>query len=190
MVDRFHQLLLLTSTLILSWLGMMALHMTGHLIYAALSSAEVYRAELHPFSLSAEPKMFGNPRPLFVAWGGTIWGSAIPLLIVWVVRAARPSLAYLATFFAGFCLIANGAHLAIGTFIPAGDARQLLWLGAPQGLLVGLGFPMMIAGIGLFNGLGKMFGLGVESGHVNRLHAWGVTVASAVIAATEMLLAR
>lgn len=190
MVDRFHQALLLISMLILSWLGMLALHMTGHLIYAALSGAEVYQAQLHPLSPSAEPRMFANPSPLLVAWGGSIWGAAIPLLILWVVRASRPNLAYLATFFAGFCLVANGAHLAIGTFIPAGDARQLLWLGAPQWLLVGLGFPVMIAGIGLFNGLGKMFGMGVEQGRVNRLHAWGVTLAWIAISAVEFVLAR
>lgn len=176
--------------LILSWLGMMAAHLAGHLIYALMSGAEVYQAELHPLSLSAEPKMFANPQPLFVAWGGPIWGSAIPLLIVWVVRAARPGLAYLATFFAGFCLIANSSHLVVGSFIPAGDARQMLGLGAPQWLLVGLGFPVMIAGIGLFNGLGKSFGIGVERGRVNRAHAWAVTIAWMAVAGIEFALWR
>lgn len=188
MLNRLHQLLLLVSCVLLSWLGMMALHLVGHLIYAALSEAIVISVELHPLSLSAEPRMFFSPRPLLVAWGGPIWGCALPILLLWVVRATAPGCAYLATFFAGFCLLANGVHLTVGSFIPAGDARQLLWLGTPQWVLVGFGFPVMIAGIGLFHGLGRHFGFGEALGRVNRWHAWGVTCAWIVLGGAELLI--
>ncbi|MGE3407168.1 MAG: hypothetical protein AB7I37_10170 [Pirellulales bacterium] len=188
MLNRLHQALLLVSTLLLSWLGMMVFHLLGHLVYAVMADALIFGVELQPFSLSAEPKILFNPRPMLVAWGGPIWGSALPILLLWMVRATRPTWTYLATFFAGFCLIANGAHLAFGAFIPAGDAKQMLRLGMPQWVLVAFGFPVLVAGIGLLHGLSKPFGIGVPGGMVNRRHAWGVTAAWMLLAVVEWLL--
>src|SRR2546422_389551 len=63
----------------LSWLGMMAVHELGHVINGWLSGGAVVRVVLDPFDLS-HTEFLRNPSPLFVAWGGVVWGSALPLV--------------------------------------------------------------------------------------------------------------
>jgi hypothetical protein len=51
-------------------------------------------------------------------------------------RLIRSRYSYLPRFFAGFCLIANGIYLGVGSFSGVGDAGDLLRYGAPRGTLI------------------------------------------------------
>ena len=59
-------------------------------------------------------------------------------------------------FFAGFCLLANGAYLAAGVIAPAGDSRTLLQLGVPAWQLVVSGIPMLLLGLLFWHSLGAV----------------------------------
>jgi hypothetical protein len=183
-MHRFHQALLITATVCLSWLGTTAVHQFGHRMYATISGGELTRAPLHPLKFNC-PRQLANARPL-VTWGGVIWGCAIPLALLWLARATVPGMSYLAQFFAGFCLAANGTYLVVGSIIPAGDAAALMRYGVPQWLLVLFGFPAILAGIGIWHGLGPRFGLG-NGGRVDRPMAWAVTTAVVLVVAGELL---
>src|SRR5688572_6941096 len=50
--DRFHQVVLLGSLLLLCWLLMQVVHEAGHVLAARISGAEVERIVLHPLSVS------------------------------------------------------------------------------------------------------------------------------------------
>ena len=63
-------------------------------------------------------------------------------------------------FFAGFCLIANGAYLSAGSFGRVGDAGALLDLGTPLGLMIGGGLGCVVIGLTLWHRLGPQFGWG------------------------------
>ena len=90
--DRFFQVLLIGSTVALSWLGMMAVHELGHVSHLWLSGGTVEYVLLHPAQLSyTQPG--GNPRPLFVAAGGAVWGCGLPLLVWLIARRAAPGAA-------------------------------------------------------------------------------------------------
>ena len=117
-MNRLHQTLLIFSTIGFCWLAMMAAHEFGHVINAWLTGGRVMHIVLHP-SFFSRTDFAENPQPLFVAWGGAFWGIVIPLLIWVVFRRFFKRYAFLAAFFAGFCLIANGAYLAAGAFFPA-----------------------------------------------------------------------
>ena len=86
-----------------------------------------------------------------------MWGCVIPLAVLrfllWrkMHRAARFS-----QFFAGFCLIANGAYLGVGSFIRAGDAGDLFRYGTPQWLLIAFGVVTMSGGLYLWHRLGSV----------------------------------
>jgi hypothetical protein len=137
MKRRMLSALLIVSTCLFSWLAMMAVHEFGHVLHAWLSGGRVERVVLHPLAIS-RTDVNPNPNPAFVAWGGFVWGSALPLALVWAVRQARLRDAYLFQFFAGFCLIANGAYLASAGIIAAGCG---LWLWNGLGPRFGLGHP-------------------------------------------------
>src|SRR5690242_20603277 len=97
--------LLLIPALYASWLAMMAVHELGHVFHALLSGGRVRRVEIPLFGFS-QTFLRNDPHPLFVAGGGVLWGSVIPL-VAWIAcprrwKAARRAL----QFFAGFCLIA------------------------------------------------------------------------------------
>src|SRR5262249_25255242 len=113
-MTRLFQVLLIVSTILFSWLAMMAVHECGHVLHAWLSGGTVQQVVLHPLDIS-RTDVWPNPYPLFVAWGGAIWGCVIPLLVLAGVRGLRWPYWYLAAFFAGFCLIANGAYLGAGS---------------------------------------------------------------------------
>jgi len=168
---------------------MMFVHNVGHLIYAWVSGAAVSYWPFHPLDVFTCPRLSHNPSPLLVLWGGPIWGCALPLLLLWLVRAVAPSQRYLALFFAGFCLVANGCHLAAGALYPFGDAGRLLRLGVPEWALLLFGMPIILAGLGLFHGLGPRFGLGLARGRVDGRAAWILFAATIVAATTALLLA-
>lgn len=113
-MHRAFQVLLILSTLGFSWLAMQVVHEFGHVIHAWASGGAVVRVYLHPLDIS-RTDLARNPHPLFVAWGGAIWGCVLPLGLFGLVRWRWPAQAYLPAFFAGFCLIANGAYLAAGS---------------------------------------------------------------------------
>jgi hypothetical protein len=79
--------------------------------------------------------------------------------------------AWLAKWFTGFCLIANGAYLAGGAVLSSGsadDAGVLLAHGAAPWQLLAFGLPAIAIGLCLWNGLGRHFGLGQAKGEVDR----------------------
>ena len=187
MSDRFFQFLLIGSTLALSWLGMMVVHESGHVLHLWLSGGTVERVVLHPLTISRTDAGV-NPHPLWVAWGGAIWGSLAPLAAILLVRMTARSYTYLARFFAGFCLIANGAYLAGDAFVRGGDGRDLIGHGTAPWVLVALGLPLVALGLYLWNGLGPHFGLGHARGRVDRRAALGVTIVLAALVVLEVEL--
>lgn len=186
-MSRFFQILLIASTIAFSWLAMMAVHELGHVVHLEITGGSVEKVVLHPLQISrTDPGE--NPYPLAVAWGGPLWGCLVPLAIllgVWL--AARPY-AYLARFFAGFCLVANGAYLAGDAFVRGGDGRELIAHGTPPWVLTLVGVPLVALGLTLWNGLGPHFGLGPSKGRVNRRAAAGMSAALAGLIALELIL--
>jgi len=186
-MSRFSQLLLIGSTIGFSWLGMMVVHEAGHVGHLGLSGGTVEKVVLHPLVISrTDPGE--NPHPLFVAWGGVIWGSLIPLATLGLVRRLAPSYTYLARFFAGFCLTANGAYLLGDAFVRGGDARELIRYGTPPWVLIGCGLAALGAGLMLWNGLGLRFGLGRGAERVDFRVALAVTLGLACLIVMEIAL--
>ena len=96
----------------------------------------------------------------------------------------------MAAFFAGFCLIANGAYLLGGSVYPVGDAAELLRHGAARATLILFGIAAVSAGLYLWNGLGKHFGLGSTPEPADRRAAWAMSVAVTVIIIAELCMSR
>ena len=142
-----------------SWLGMMVVHESGHMLHAWFSGGRVARVVLHPLAFS-RTDFSENPHPLFVAWGGVLWGCVLPLTLAAVGRACRFRFAFLLRFFAGFCFVANGAYLATSVLIPVGDSEDLLRLGVPLWTLVCSGTVMAAGGFAMWNRIGIEFGFG------------------------------
>jgi hypothetical protein len=137
-----------------SWLAMMIVHEFGHVLHAWASGGRVARLVLHPLAFS-RTDLRVNPHPGLVAWGGVVWGSLLPVAAWGIARRRRRG--NLARFWAGFCLIANGAYLAAGAVAPVGDVEDLLRIGTPRWIVIGVGLPLVAAGLALWNGAGRRF---------------------------------
>jgi hypothetical protein len=189
-MPRFYQTLLILSTVAFSWLAMMAVHELGHVLHARLSGGCVSHVVLDPISFS-RTDLSENPHPLFVAWGGVVWGIAIPLIVWLVFRPLVPCFAYLAKFFAGFCLIANGAYLVGGIFLAHGggdDAGVILHHGGAIWQLLSYSLPVLASGLWLWNGLGRHFGLRQSPPEIDHLAAWTMTFLTIFIIITEWVI--
>ncbi len=166
---------------------MQAVHEFGHVLHAWISGGSLERVVLHPLTIS-RTDLAENPRPLFVAWGGPIWGCLIPLLALVGARVRRWSHWYLMQFFAGFCLVANGAYIGGGSFGGIGDAGDMLRHGAAQWHLIGFGVGTFAGGLWLWNGLGPHFGIGPKRTAVDRRLAVVLAIMLLVVIAIEMVI--
>jgi hypothetical protein len=137
-----------------AWLAMMAVHEFGHVLAAYLTGATVTHVSL-PLLGFSRTDVVHNTHPAIVAWGGPVGGCLLPLLAWLIARPISPTLAKLAQFFAGFCLIINGLYVGIGWTNAAGDAGDLLRHGMPVVALIGFGAVATCAGLYLWHRLGQ-----------------------------------
>lgn len=164
----------------------MGVHESGHVLNAWVSGGTVTKVVLGPLIIS-RTDVSPNPHALFVAWGGAFWGSGLPLVVWLAARFRRARWAYLSAFFAGFCLITNGAYLGVGAFEGIGDARTLLHGGAPQWTLLLFGIVAVVPGFWFWHGLGPHFGLGTAHGGLGTAHG-KVNETDAVVMAVLFVL--
>jgi hypothetical protein len=177
--------MLFGSLLGASWLGMQIVHELGHVLGAWATGGTVTHVELKPWTIS-RTDVSPNPRPLVVAWAGPLFGVLLPVGLWLAARAARRTWDYLLRYFAGFCLVANGAYIGCGAFVPAGDAADMLREWPARWPLALFGLVAIPGGLALWNGLGERFGLGAAQGKVDRRHAVGLCAVLAAILAIEL----
>jgi hypothetical protein len=170
-VNRVHQGILIFSTLACSWLGMQAVHEFGHVLGAWWTGGKVARVVLYPLTIS-RTELASSPHPLWVVWAGPVVGVVLPVALWGLSVLVRWEDAYLLRFFAGFCLIANGAYIGIGAFDRIGDAGEMRRLGSPLWLLLVFGAGTAPAGLRAWHRLGPHFGLGSAQGQVSQRAAY------------------
>jgi hypothetical protein len=169
-------MVLIGSVILGSWLGMQAVHESGHALGALLTGGRVARMVLNPWALS-RTDFSENPHPLFVVWAGPIFGVLLPLLI-WIIAAGlRIPGAFILRFFAGFCLIANGCYIAAGSLAGIGDSGVMLRHGSAMWQLWLFGVLTAPAGLWLWHGQSAHFGLGAQAKEISP----GVAYTSLVI---------
>jgi hypothetical protein len=175
MSTRLPQVVLISSTLLGSWLAMQAVHESGHVLGAWLTGGRVARVVLHPLTIS-RTDLADNPHPLIVAWAGPVVGIVVPLLFWGVAAASRLPGAFVLRFFAGFCLLANGLYIGVGSFDGVGDCGEMLRHGSQAWQLWLFGAVTAPAGLWLWHRQGPHFGLGQAKGQVNCGVAYGCLV--------------
>lgn len=141
--------------LFVCWFGMQIVHESGHVLAAWLSGATVERVVLLPISRTDTS---GVEHPLFVYGAGAVFGVVLPVLLWSIARFFRWRVAYLFRFFAGFCLVANGAYIGcdFSTLGPT-DAGLLMEHGASRIVLVLFGLICIAAGLYLWHGQSRFF---------------------------------
>src|SRR5688572_21715683 len=150
---------------------MQAVHELGHVIAACMTGAEVKRVVLTPTTLS-RTDVVNNLRPLVVVWAGPMVGAALPVLLWLLAQIARLPGAFVFRFFAGFCLIANGLYIGLGSFRGVGDCGEMLRYGSPPWQLWLFGAATAPIGLALWHRQGVHFGLGDAHGQVSRSVAY------------------
>src|SRR5829696_4863563 len=160
-----NQVILIGSTVLGSWLGMQAVHELGHVLGARATGGRVERVVLHPFTIS-RTDLAENPHPLLVTWAGPVFGALAPLLAWGAAAGLRVPGAFVSRFFAGFCLLANGLYIGVGSFAGVGDCGELLRHGSAPWHLWLFGAATAPAGLWLWHRQGPHFGLGPAAGRV------------------------
>lgn len=179
-MSRLRQGILILSTLLGSWIGMQSLHESGHMIGAWLTGGRVTQVVLDPLAFS-RTDLAENPRPLFVAWAGPVVGVLAPLLLWQTAASTRLRGAFVLRFFAGFCLLANGLYLGVGSFNRVGDCNELLRYGSKSWQLWLFGFVTVPAGIYLWHRQGSYFGFGSAANRIVRRDVTYVTATACIV---------
>ena len=186
-MQRFHQFIFIVSLLALSWFGMMAVHELGHIAGAMATGGTVERVVLHPLTIS-RTDVSPNPNPTLVVWFGPILGCVIPALIWCFVPPTFSIARKIALFFAGFCLLANGAYIAIGSFERVGDCGVMLQHGSPLWTLLLFGAITIPAGFFLWHRLGSIKQFLHDPSLVDSAVAYMLLGALIVLLASEFMI--
>ena len=186
-MKRRNQIILVATFLPVCWLGMMIVHEAGHVLGAWVTGGKVERVVLHPLRFS-RTDVAPNPYPAIVAWSGPIFGAAAPVLVFGALKLVRVRIDGLLRFFAGFCLVANGAYVGAGSLYSVGDAADLLRSGMARWYLWLLAGVTVAAGLVLWNGTGPAFGLGPARGAVSPRATMALALLLALIVVAELLL--
>jgi len=186
-MQRLHQAIYVVSLLALSWLGMMVIHELGHVIGALLTGGNVQSVVLHPFRIS-RTDVSPNPRPLIVVWSGPVLGCLLPVLMSRFVPRRNTLVRGAAVFFAGFCLVGNGAYIGLGAFNAVGDCRVMLQYGSPFWLLVSFGSVMILAGLIVWHRLGSVRRFFSQPSFVDPQSAYFLLGAVVIMFACELAL--
>lgn len=181
-MSRTPQAILILSMLAGSWLGMQAVHELGHVLGALMTGGRVARVVLHPTTIS-RTELVTNPSPLIVVWGGPVFGALAPLLLWLLAAALRMRGAYVLRFFAGFCLIANGLYIAVGSFDGVGDCGEMLRHGSQRWQLWLFGAATTPFGFWLWHGQGPHFGFAPANGQVDRGVAYATLISCFILVA-------
>ena len=154
-MQRFHQLLFAVSLLALSWFVTMAVHELGHVVGALATGGSIERVVLYPLTIS-RTDVSPNPHPAIVVWLGPAVGCLLPLALCAIVPRGRKVLRNVSRFLAGFCMVANGAYISIGSFDRVGDCGAMLRTGTPLWAMLAFGAVATAAGLYLWHGLGSL----------------------------------
>jgi hypothetical protein len=96
--------------------------------------------------------------PLFVYGASAVFGVVFPVLLWLVVGGLRLKIAYLFRFFAGYCLVGNGAYIGCDfSVIGPTDAGLLIEHGANRLVLILFGVLCVSAGLFLWHGQSQLF---------------------------------
>ena len=186
-MKRLDQIVLIGIFIGFSWLAMQAVHELGHVLGGVASGGKVVEVVLYPSTISWT-HVSPNPHPLFEVWSGAVVGAILPLLVFLIAAKLRCPGFYLFRFFAGFCLIANGVYLGIGSFQAIADASELLMYGSRRWQLILFGIATVPLGLYLWHGLGTHVGLGEARGKVSRKATVVSLCLFAAVVAVEMLV--
>lgn len=169
----------------LCWLGMMAVHELGHVLGALITGGSVEQVVLSPLEIS-RTDVSPNPYPEIVVWLGPMLGSILPI-VTWAIVPTRFNVAKgLAQFFAGFCLIANGAYIGLGSIAQIGDCREMLHTGSPIWVLWLFGLITLPSGFWLWHRLGSLEQLR-DNDSLASLFAALVTVATLLLVSFALI---
>ena len=167
---------------------MQVVHELGHVAGAWLSGGRVREVVLHPLAIS-RTDVSPNPSPLIVVWLGPIVGCLLPTLAMLLMPTRHPVASGSAEFFAGFCLIANGGYIAIGSIDQVGDCAAMLQLGTPHWVLLGFGVLTIPLGFYIWHKQGSLRQFVQNPDVVSHRHAWVVATAAAGIIFLEIVVA-
>jgi hypothetical protein len=151
-----------------------------------VTGGSVTRVVLYPLAIS-RTDVSPNPSPGVVVWAGPLAGSLLPLALL--MPARLPGIGRsMAQFFQGFCLIANGAYISLGSFDQVGDAGEMLRTGTPAGWLLLFGGITVPWGLLIWHRMGSLKAfLNNPDGVSDRL-ACGTATILAVMLVAEFLL--
>ena len=163
---------------------MMAVHEFGHVVGAIVTGGTIERVVLHPLTIS-RTDVSPNPNPGVVVWLGPLIGCALPLLVSRSIPRRFANFHNAFQFFAGFCLIANGGYIAVGSLEGIGDCGEMLRTGTPLWSMIVFGVIAISIGQYHWHCLGSVARFVVDPSQVTPQMAYGTMVAFLVILGAE-----
>jgi hypothetical protein len=174
-------------TLLLAWVTMTTTHELGHVIGALLTGGHICEVRLTPWTISST-LVDPNPHPGTVVWSGPLIGCLIPAGVAGVRFSSNIATKLLLRWLAGFCLIANGAYIAFGSFEGIGDCRAMYQTGTSQITMLLFGTAAILSGMLIWHRLGNLQLLLRRSQLITIRLIAGVGVSLALVVMLQFLL--
>ena len=170
-----------------SWMWMMAFHEFGHIVGAMTSGGQCNHVVLHPLAIS-RTDVDPNPHPSFVVWMGPLFGIIGPMFISHCARHGSSQWQKIICFWEGFCWVANGAYIGVGSFVGIGDCGEMLRTGTPRILMILFGLTCVLVGMFIWHGLGSLRVMFKTTQALNVRLVWQCVMLALGSAAVQIIL--
>ena len=183
-MSRFRIGLFACGAAVVCWLGMMLVHECGHVLGAWATGGQVDRVVLY-FTDFSRTDLLVNPHPLAVVWAGPAFGALFPAAVWGITRCSRRRMV-LPQLFAGFCLLANGLYIGVGSFMKIADPKDMLRDGSPVWTLWAFGLLATGTGLWVLHALGPRLGVRADNPDWHAIEVW---VAAGLAASLGLVVA-
>lgn len=155
-VKRLQQMLIVLGIFVFSYNLGNLIHESGHALNAVLTGGSLNKITMSPLSWCYTWTSGGNR--IFVIWGGFLWQTIIPIVLLFLCFKSR--IALYALFLALVSFAESGIYMIAGAAAGIGDGGSLVKLGTPPFILITVGGILLLCCLPLSLPIGVLLGIG------------------------------
>ncbi len=152
------QMLIVLGMFVFSYNFGNLIHESGHALNAVLTGGSLNKITMSPLSWCYASTSGGNET--FVVWGGFLWQTIVPTVVLLLLWYFKSRLSLYALFLVLVSFGASGVYMIAGAVAGVGDGGSLVRYGVPPFLLLTVGSVLLLFCLALSLPMGVLLGIG------------------------------
>ena len=156
-IKCFQQMLIVLGIFVFSYNLSNLIHESGHALNAVLTGGSLNKITMSPLSWCYAWTSGGNR--IFVIWGGFLWQTIVPTVILLLLWCFKSRLSLYALFLVLVSFAESGIYMITGAVAGIGDGGNLVRYGIPPFILLTVGSILLLCCLPLSLPMGVLLGI-------------------------------